>query len=237
MVVFQHLAGALSLSHSSLSQSGSRRHGDGVSAEPHCCQAGDLQAYCRDEAGGCFMLMSSLGKVGTPQDHSRDRCALLNRLFEITAEIFPNIELRIQEANPSFHAQAFVLGGRRIVTLLGGLAFNGRLQKDGLLFAILHEIGHHVAPGPRITPTDPLCCDCAADRWAIAEGRRLFSSRGMTLDIRSALNEIESALSALTPAYDLESERLCFDWARRKAALTSIAGPQVLECEFRKLCW
>ena len=31
------------------------------------------------------------------------------------------------------------------MVLLGGLAFHTRLQKDGLLFTILHEIGHHVA--------------------------------------------------------------------------------------------
>lgn len=180
------------------------------------------------------MLMGSLGTVAAQQNRSSERYALLKRLYEISGKVFPNIELQIQEADPCFHAQAYVLDGRQIVTLLGGLAFHGCLQKDGLLFTILHEIGHHVAPGPRITPTDPRSCDCAADCWAVVEGRRLFSSRGMTLDIRSALNEIELALSALKPAYDL-SVRRCSGWARRKAALTSTPVPQVVECEFRKI--
>jgi hypothetical protein len=181
------------------------------------------------------MLMGSLGTVATQQNRSSGRYALLKRLFEISGRVFPNIELRIQEANPSFHAQAYVLDGRQIVTLLGGLAFHGCLQKDGLLFAILHEIGHHVAPGPRITRIDPRSCDCAADCWAVGEGRRLLSSRGMTLDIQSALNEIELALSALKPSYHPSSERRCSGWARRKATLTSIPVPQVVKCELRKL--
>jgi hypothetical protein len=180
------------------------------------------------------MLMGSLGTVAT-QNRSSERYALLKRLSEVSEKAFPNVELRIQEADFSFHAQAYVLHGRQIVTLLGGLAFHCCLQKDGLLFTILHEIGHHVAPGPRITPTDPRSCDCAADCWAVGEGRRLLSSRGMTLDIRSALNEIELALSALKPAYDLLSKRRCSGWARRKAALTAIPVRRVVECEFRKI--
>jgi hypothetical protein len=179
------------------------------------------------------MLMGSLGTVAT-QNRSSERYALLNRLSEISRTVFPKIEVQIHEANPSFHAQAYVLEGRRIVTLLGGLAFHDCLQQDGLLFTILHEIGHHVAPGPRITPTDSRSCDCAADCWAVKEGRRLFASRGMTLDIRSALNEIELALSALKPSYDLSSGRRCSGWSRRKAALTSRRVPQVVKCEFRK---
>src|SRR6516225_6901016 len=162
------------------------------------------------------MLMGTLGTVAT-QNRSSERYALLKRLSDISRKVFPNIELRIQEADPSFHAQAYVLDGRQVVTLRGGLAFHGCLKKAGLLFTILHEIGHHVAPGPRITPTDPRSCDCAADCWAVGEGRRLLSSRGMTLNIRSALNEIELALSALKPAYDVSSERRCIGWARRKA--------------------
>jgi hypothetical protein len=181
------------------------------------------------------MLMGSLGMVATQQDRSSVRYALLKRLTEITGQAFPKIELRIQEANFSFHAQAYVLDGRQIVTLLGGLAFHTCLQNDGLLFTVLHEVGHHVAPGPRITRTNPLSCDCAADRWSVTEGQRLFSSHGMTLDIRSALNEIELALSNLVPASDLKSERCCFDWRRRKRTLISAPAPQLVECEFRKV--
>ena len=152
------------------------------------------------------MLMDSLGTVAA-QNRSSERYALLKRLSEISRNVFPKIEVQIHEANASFHAQAYVLDGRQIVTLLGGLAFHGRLKQNGLLFTILHEIGDHVAPGPRITPTDPRSCDCAADCWAVTEGRRLFSLRGMTLDTGSALNEIELALSALKPSCDLSSGR------------------------------
>jgi hypothetical protein len=181
------------------------------------------------------MLMGSLGKVTSQQDRSSERYALLKQIFEIAGQVFPQIELRVQENNPSFHAQAYVWCGQQTVTLLGGLAFHIRLQKDGLLFTTLHEIGHHVAPGPRMTCTNPLSCDCAADRWTTDEGLRLFSAHGMPLDIRLALDEIEAALSDLLPAFDLKSDRWCFDWPRRKKTLTSGSAAQVSECEFRKL--
>jgi hypothetical protein len=183
------------------------------------------------------MLMGSLVTAAIQQDRSSERYALLERLSEIAAEIFPKINLEIQEPSVSFHAQAYVLNGRRIVTLLGGLAFHTCLQTDGLLFTILHEIGHHVAPGPRITQNDVLCCDCAADHWAVTDGQRLFSSRGMCLDIQSAPNEIESAFSDLMPASGLNSDRWCFNWLRRKKVLTSALAPPLVECEFRKTCW
>jgi hypothetical protein len=197
------------------------------------CLACDLRPILWVVRGQQVMLMGSLGTVAT-QHRSSQRYALLKQLCEISREVFPDIEIRIQKADASFHAQAYVLEDRHIVTLFGGLAFHRCLQKDGLLFTILHEIGHHVAPGPRITPTDPRCCDCAADCWAVGEGRRLFSSRGITLDVRSALNEIELALSALKPGYDLSSGRRCSGWSRRKAAMTSSPVRQVMKCEFRE---
>jgi len=179
------------------------------------------------------MLMGSLGTVA-PQNRSSERYALLMRISDIAKDLFPKIEVQIHEANPSFHAQAYVLDGRQIVTLFGGLAFHDCLQQDGLLFTILHEIGHHVAPGPRITRSDARCCDCAADCWVVKEGRRLFSSRGMTLDTGSALNELELALSALKPSYDFLAGRRCSGWSRRKAALTSRSVRQVVRCQLRK---
>jgi hypothetical protein len=119
------------------------------------------------------------------------------------------------------------------VTLFGGLAFNRRMGKDGLLFTILHEIGHHLAPGPRITRTNTLSCDCAADRWAIVEGQGLILSHGLTLDIKSALSEIEAAMSELGGAFDLTAECWCFDWVRRKITLTSPFLDPLTECEYR----
>lgn len=179
------------------------------------------------------MLMSSLGTVVGPQDRSSERYALIGRLFEIAKEVFPEICLKVLEANSSFQAQAWVLRGKKKVTLLGGLAFHPRLGKDGLLFTVLHEIGHHVAPGPRLTQTSPLSCDCAADRWVITEGQRLFSAHGITLDIQSALVEIESILCDLVSAEALDSTSWCFDWPRRKIRLSSVPAPQLTECEFR----
>jgi hypothetical protein len=182
------------------------------------------------------MLMCSLRKVSTKEDRSSERYALLKRLFGIAGELFPHIEFRIEEALFSFHAQAYVFGGRQTVSLLGGLAFHMHLQKDGLLLTILHEIGHHVAPGPRLTRIDVLSCDCAADRWAVTEGRRLFALHGVTLDVQEALSEIELALAGVSPPYNLEAGRWCFDWQRRKSDLTDVPMSQLTDCEFLLLC-
>ncbi len=179
------------------------------------------------------MLLGSLPPVKTEQDHSSERRALLDRLSDVNRKAFPGVEVLIYEANPSFNAQALRVKGKRNVTLFGGLAFNRRLGKDGLLFAILHEIGHHLAPGPRITRTNTLSCDCAADRWAIGEGRDVVLSHGLTLDIKSALNEIEAAMCELGGASNLTAERWCFDWARRKITLTSPSLNPLSRCEYR----
>jgi len=53
------------------------------------------------------------------------------------------------------------------------------------------------------------------------EGQGLISSQGLALDIKSALSEIEAAMSELGAASDLKAEFWCFDWARRKITLTS----------------
>lgn len=179
------------------------------------------------------MLLGSLLPVMTEQNRSSERRVLLDRLSDVSRKAFPEVEVLIYEASPSFNAQAFSVRGQRMVALFGGLAFNTRLGKDGLLFAILHEIGHHLAPGPRITRTNTLSCDCAADRWAIGEGRDVILLHGMTLEIKSALNEIEAAISELGGVFDLTAGGWCFDWARRKISLTSPFLNPLSQCEYR----
>jgi hypothetical protein len=179
------------------------------------------------------MLLGSLSPATTERNFSRERRALLIRLSDVSRRAFPGIEVLIYEASSSFNAQAFSARGQQIVTLFGGLAFNRRMGKDGLLFSILHEIGHHLAPGPRFTQTSNLSCDCAADRWATVEGHAVILSHGLTLDIKSALNEIEVAISELGGAFDLTAERWCFDWARRKITLTSSFLEPLTRCEYR----
>jgi hypothetical protein len=178
------------------------------------------------------MLLGSLSPVTGGLNRSRERHALLNLLFELSSKAFPTVEILIYESNPSFNAQAYTAKGRQIVTLFGGLAFNRRMGKDGLLFTILHEIGHHLAPGPRITRTNTLSCDCAADRWVIVQGQSLISLQGLTLDIKSALIEIEAAMSELGAVSDTAAP-WCFDWARRKTTLGTTSPAPVTQCEYR----
>jgi hypothetical protein len=198
---------------------------------------GELQNRCdwgtNQVWEGSFMLLASLSLATIEQDRSSERRALLERLSDVSRIALPEVEVVIHEASPSFNAQAFSVKRQQVVALFGGLAFNRRMGKDGLLFTILHEIGHHLAPGPRITRTNNLSCDCAADRWAIGEGSALFLPHGLTLDINSALNEIEEAISELSGVFDLTARRWCFDWGRRKISLTSSLLDPLMCCEYR----
>jgi hypothetical protein len=177
------------------------------------------------------MLLGSLPLATREQDRSSERRSFLDRLFETSRKAFPEVQALVYEASPSFNAQAFCIGQQKIVALFGGLAFNRHLGKDGLLFATLHEIGHHLAPGPRLTVTSNLSCDCAADRWAVGEGQDVILSHGLALDIESALDEIQAAISELDGVSSLIAHCLCSDWARRKATLTSPLPGPLNQCE------
>ena len=181
------------------------------------------------------MLFGSLSPVTTGQDRSSERHALLKTLSGFAKEAFPTVEVLIYEASLLFNAMSFSIKGQQIVALYGGLAYNGRIGKDGLLFAVLHEIGHHLAPGPRITRTSTLSCDCAADRWVMLKGLDCVSAHGLTLDIKTALSEIEAAMSELASKSDLRAKRRCFDWGRRKVTLTSSVLDPLAECEYQNL--
>ncbi|WP_298884384.1 hypothetical protein [uncultured Bradyrhizobium sp.] len=177
------------------------------------------------------MLLGSLALATREQDRSSERRSFLDQLFQTSRKAFPEVEALVYEASTSFNAQAFCIGSQKFVALFGGLAFNRRLGKDGLLFATLHEIGHHLAPGPRLTATSNLSCDCAADRWAVGQGQDVISSCGLALDIKSALEQIETAVSELGGALSVIADCLCSDWARRKAALTSPLPGPLNQCE------
>jgi hypothetical protein len=179
------------------------------------------------------MLFGSLSPVTAEPERSSGRRLLLDQLLQTARNAFPEVEVLIYEANSSFNAQAFTLGSQQIVTLFGGLAFNRHMGKDGLLFTILHEIGHHRGAGPRMTQTSILCCDCTADRWAIVEGQDTILSHGLTLDINSALSQIEAAMSELGGMLDLTAQSWCFDWARRKITLSLPFLQSMKECEYR----
>ena len=192
-----------------------------------------LRSYSasRDEGRGSSLHRVPLAKVAWHQQTigNRTLCAS-ETAFQGSGQVFPKIELRTSETRRFFHAG--VCPGRP-TDVFARRACLPYSVAEGRTF--VHDFARDRPsrrPGPRITRTNPLSCDCAADRWAVTEGQRFFSAHGMNLDIRSALHEIELALSDLMPATDLNSERWCFDWSRRKTALTSAPAPQVVECGF-----
>jgi hypothetical protein len=85
------------------------------------------------------------------------------------------------------------------------LAFLPMVGADALVFTLLHETGHHFAPGRRFASDPMLACDCAADQWAVTKGAEILcQSSGRKLDLVKALDGLDAMIST-TP---VESEHL-----------------------------
>jgi hypothetical protein len=123
-----------------------------------------------------------------------ERRTLLEDLFRQFRLSFPQIEFQLIAASKIVNAQAVNLE-KKCVRLYGGMAFHPRLAADGIAFVLLHETGHHLAPGCRL-PWDPrLACECAADRWAADEGgAALLERAGRRVDLQAAFRELAPLL-------------------------------------------
>jgi hypothetical protein len=85
----------------------------------------------------------------------------------------------------------------------------------------LHEAGHHLGQGCKHPCNAQIACDCAADCWAVTEGREKLARNGCDFALPVALAQLETAAK---PAERLRrkdaSERCGFsDWVKRKRTL------------------
>ena len=180
------------------------------------------------------MLLGPSTTAAVSQDRSCAREALLTRTIENFSSCFPSITIRVLDYVSAVNAQASRSNGERIVDIFGGLAYHPALGVDALSFSLLHEIGHHLGEGARLTPGSRLACECAADRWVILDGLPTAARNNMDLDINHAMSQLERAIPTIQDANDASVSRnetcWCWDWVRRKYHLSSGDVPDVSTC-------
>jgi hypothetical protein len=160
------------------------------------------------------------------------RRELLGDIVADFRRAFPDLLFEIDEASSTVNAQAIMRAGARIVRLYGGLAYHTAVGADGLVFMLLHEAGHHLAPGGRLALRADLACECAADRWALTRGAaQLRKQTGRIFAIAGAVSSLETL--AGPPCGKKDGPKACWSmsWSRRKRILAgSDPVPAVRRC-------
>ncbi|WOH79752.1 hypothetical protein RX327_28420 [Bradyrhizobium sp. BEA-2-5] len=168
------------------------------------------------------------------------RDALLCDILADFRRAFPDLLFELDEGSATVNAQAFIRGDDRVVRIYGGLAYHAAMNADGLVFALLHEVGHHLSKGGRLAANSELGCECAADRWILAKGAaRLRKQTGRTLSIERAVSSIEqlTALAACGLGARKRGPSVCWadHWPRRKHVLVRPeAAPAIPRCYLSK---
>ena len=184
------------------------------------------------------MLFSSLPRDVIGDSGSlRERSEQLDAIFSDLRRAFPGIEFDLDAASRTVNAQAIEHGEIRIIRLYGGLAFHRLIDADGLVLTLLHEVGHHLATGGRLSAGSRLACECMADRWALTKGvARLEKMTGRSLDVDKAVASLERL--AASPQHGVgdnaSGPRHCWgwNWPKRKRLLAQRGGslPLVRTC-------
>jgi hypothetical protein len=165
------------------------------------------------------------------QDRSRQRLSSLSRLIAIFEASFSSVQYRILEQVSVVNAQASFSNGKHLVDIFGGLAFHPVIRHDGLVFTLLHETGHHLSTGCKL-PWAQLACECAADNWAIREGRRALAANGGRFRLEAALQQIEQAAAPETRKKGA-APTSCWsmNWQKRRQALLDGRAMNLKTCE------
>jgi hypothetical protein len=162
------------------------------------------------------------------QDRSAQRLSSLTKLIAIFESTFSSVQYRILESISAVNAQASFSNGQHLVDIFGGLAFHPMIRHDGLAFTLLHETGHHLAPGCKLVqdcklPWPQLACECSADRWAITDGRKALRSNGADFRLDTALQQIEQAVAPeprkIPSKPAARTNCWSINWQRRKRTL------------------
>ena len=174
------------------------------------------------KGGRCTQMIFEQPQCGFEvQDRSsirRELIASLARVFRLT---FPMLGFRVFEKIAAINAQASVRDGLRSVDVFGGLAFHPAVGRDALVFIYLHEAGHHLGQGCRHPCNAQIACDCAADCWAITEGRGKLARNdcGFALPVALAQLEIAAKLGERSCSRHDPGRCAYSHWARRKQNL------------------
>jgi hypothetical protein len=165
------------------------------------------------------------------QDRSTQRRSSLTRLLAICEASFSSVHYRILESITAVNAQASFSNGRHLVDIFGGLAFHPVIHHDGLVFTLLHETGHHLSTGCKL-PWAQLACECAADHWAIGEGRKALAANGGRFRLEAALQQIEQAAAPETRKKGAAPTNCwSMNWQKRRQALLDGRAMNLKTCE------
>jgi hypothetical protein len=168
------------------------------------------------------------------QDRSAERLSSLTKLIAIFEASFSSVHYRILESVSAVNAQASFANGRHLVDIFGGLAFHPVIGRDGLVFTLLHETGHHLSTGCKL-PWAPLACECSADKWAATDGRKALAANGGIFRLEAALQQIEHAVGPAarkTPSKAAARTRCwSMNWQKRKQVLLGGRAAVLLTCE------
>jgi hypothetical protein len=180
------------------------------------------------------MLLGAAAATDVSPVRSSARMALLSKTIGFFRSIFPSINIRLLDHVSAVNAQASLSNGERIVDIFGGLAFHPAVGADALSFSLLHELGHHLGCGARMTPGSPLACDCAADSWAILTGLPTIAKNNVIVNVSSGIGQLEQALPPSPDSIEefrlLDRNCWCWDWPRRKHHLITGGMPVVYSC-------
>jgi hypothetical protein len=144
------------------------------------------------------MLNAAIVPAETSLCGTQQRHLLLDVLLSEIRQVFPQISYELDANSRTANAQALARGDVRAVRLYGGLALHPIIGEDALIFALLHETGHHFAKGRRFALDPMLACECAADRWALTTGigkwQQSFDRR---FSIRSAADQLGAVINSV----------------------------------------
>jgi hypothetical protein len=177
------------------------------------------------------MIFDQPQQAREQQDRSRHRLSSLTRLIALFESSFSSVHYRILESITAVNAQASFSNGRHLVDIFGGLAFHPVIRHDGLVFTLLHETGHHLSTGCKL-PWAQLACECAADKWAITEGRKALAANGGRFRLEAALQQIELAAAPETPKKTATPANCwSMSWQKRRLALLDGRAMILKTCE------
>jgi hypothetical protein len=139
-------------------------------------------------------------------------------VFRAARAAFRSIEFGIFDNISAINAQACISNGVRRVNVCGGLAYHPAIKHDALAFVLLHETGHHLSNACRMRWFPELACDCAADHWAITEGREIIAQRGCHYVLANALEQIEDASGFRSKRISRTEKSRCpaLNWRHRR---------------------
>ena len=155
------------------------------------------------------------------QNRSTRRRAILESVIQTFHETFPTLNFRILDGISAINAQASIINDVRSVDVFAGFAYHPEVDRDALIFVLLHEAGHHLSQGSRLPWMPKLACDCAADFWAITEGRAVLQRSNCRFVIESALRQIERAANLNSSKKRNVGRAKCsfLNWTKRKRGL------------------